>query len=61
MFFANNGFFFNNMRSHLALTISPHTQVGMHWVFNIVNCQTIQFGLANTNIGDGALGFNQIF
>jgi hypothetical protein len=61
MLFANNVFSFINMRFHLALTTLPHTQVGMHLVFNIVNCQTIQFGLANANIGDGAMGSNQIF
>jgi hypothetical protein len=54
-------FLFINMRFHLTLTISPHIQVGMHWVLNIVNYQTIQFGLANADIGDGALGSNQIF
>jgi hypothetical protein len=61
MFFANSSFSFINMGFHLGLTISPHTQVGMHWVLNIVNYQTIQFGLANANIGDGALGSNKIF
>jgi hypothetical protein len=54
-------FLFINMRFHLTLTISQHIQVGMHWVLNIVDCQTIQFALANANIRDGVLGSNQIF